>query len=100
MKAKLLLFALLTLSLHIDARCRRRRNSVVAGFLGAVTGATIAASAYGDQCYYQDGPQYNYIYAGAPRYVYDYPTYVYSPVYAYNNVRYTSYPSYFFNNNY
>ncbi len=99
MKIKLLLALLCTgvAITTIDARCRRRRRtSVVAGFLGAVTGATLAATAYGDQCYYQDGPAYEFVYAESPRYIYSYPTYVYAPTYSYMHVRHNIYPSYYF----
>lgn len=82
-----------------QARCNRRhchRSSAVAGFLGAITGATIAAAAYSEPCYYRNCPQYDFVYPGSPIYTYDYPTYVYSPVYAYPDMRYNIYPSYYF----
>jgi len=80
-----------------QSRCRRHRcdSHIVAGFLGGLTGATLAAASFGDQWYYQDGAAYEYVYPGAPLYAYDYPTYVYSPVYAYSDMRYTTYPSYY-----
>ena len=95
------LLSLLSLGLafsSLEARCRRRcnRRAAVADFLGAITGATAAARAYSDECYYREGPPYEYIYPGAPIYVYDYPTYVYAPRYAYMDIRYDIYPSYFF----
>lgn len=74
----------------------RYRESAVAQFLGAITGATFAEEAFGNQCYYQDGPAYLYVYPGAPLYAYDYPTYVYAPQYAYPDMRHAIYPSYYF----
>ena len=80
----------------VEARCHRGRGSgaALAGFFGAVTGAAIAASAYSDRCYYREGPPFEFAYAGAPIYVYDYPTYMYAPVYASPEMRYSIYPSY------
>ena len=81
--------------LNIQGRCRRN-GSVVANFLGAITGASLAQESFGNQCYYQDGPAYEYIYPEAPRYIYSYPTYMYAPNYSYMHVRNNVYPSYHF----
>ena len=80
-------------SLHAQ---NRQREAAVGRFLGALTGATLAEESFGNQCYYQDGPAYLFVYPGAPIYAYDYPTYVYSPIYAYPDMRHAIYPSYFF----
>ncbi len=77
------------------AQCRHR-EAAVGRFLSGLTGAAIANDAFGNQCYYQDGPAYDFIYPGAPIYAYDYPTYVYSPIYAYADMKHEIYPSYYF----
>ena len=74
----------------------RHRNAAVGRFLSGLTGAAAANDAFGNQCYYQDGPAYDFIYPGAPIYAYDYPAYVYSPIYAYPDMRHAIYPSYYF----
>lgn len=94
--ALILLMGLLTSS-HVEARRRSHRGAAAASFfIGAFTGAALAGMHdYYDDCYYVDSPQYDFIYAGAPLYAYDYPTYQYAPVYAYTDTLYTIYPSYY-----
>jgi hypothetical protein len=74
----------------------RHRDAVVGRLIGALTGASLAEELFGNQCYYQDGPAYDFVYPGAPLYAYDYPTYLYSPIYAYPHMSHAIYPSYFF----
>jgi hypothetical protein len=90
------LLLLTMLSSTVDARRCRSNGAAAAGFFGALTGATLAASAYSDQCYYREGPPYDFYYPGAPIYAYDYPTYIYAPTYADVSIRYSIYPSYYY----
>lgn len=90
---RLLIFLSLVQGAHAQ-RCTR--DAAVGRFLSGLTGASLAEDAFGNQCYYQDGPPYLFIYPGAPIYAYDYPTYLYAPMYAYPNMRHAIYPSYFF----
>ena len=93
-----LLFFITHLVSGLDARCCRRRSgeaAFIGGVLGALTGATIAATAYCDEVYWDAAPAYDFVYRGAPIYAYDYPTYMYAPVYADTHIRYSVYPSYY-----
>lgn len=89
MNYKIALLVALCLPTVIEAR----RCSRFASALGAITGAS-AAAAYNER--YPVNPNYDFIYPGAPRYIYDYPTQVYAPVYSYTRMRYSVYPSYYF----
>ncbi len=98
MKTSYIMLALLsigTLSIGTSNAQRERCDNIVARFLGGITGATFAAESYSYKCHYREGPAYDISYPGAPRYAYDYPTYMYSPVYSYMHVRHTIYPSYY-----
>ncbi len=92
--AALLLIAS-TMELEARRNCGRRcnRGSVAAGFFaGAVTGAALASNG----CYDDYAPVYGPMYAGAPLYAYDYPTYVYDPMYAYRTPPRYLYPGFFY----
>lgn len=72
---------------------RSNRGSVAAGFFaGAVTGTALASTGYYDDY----APVYGPVYAGAPIYAYDYPTYVYDPMYAYRTPPRYLYPGFYY----
>lgn len=77
---------LASLTMNLDARCRRGNGGAAAAgfFAGALTGAAIAGAAYNSEPAYYDTPVYEIGYPYDTVYgVYDYPTYAYYPEYAY-----------------
>ncbi len=86
MKTNLLLVILLAQTIQA------KRCSPLAAVLGTITGASAAAE-YVDRRPVR--PNYDFVYPGAPIYIYDYPPQVYSPVYSYINTRYSVDPSYY-----